>query len=59
MEYDVVQSWSLWALINAVRERIEQGWRPIGGINATPIELDKGNWFKYLQAIVRETGGLK
>lgn len=59
-KYDVVESDSLVELIKTVQEKVDNGWKPQGGISATYIEWEnerKGyteSYWMYFQAIFKE-----
>mgnify|MGYP000281680838 FL=1 len=52
-DYSVVVAHNVVSLIEAVQERIREGWQPIGGIC-----IDRSTYNAYTQAVVRwESGG--
>lgn len=49
MEYTVVEKSKLQALIDEVNKLIEQGWKPLGGINVVQART----FYYHLQSMVR------
>ena len=55
VEYQVIEAkGEAYKLANAVNEKIQEGWVPVGGI-AVGFSATSGNWWFY-QAMVRKPG---
>ena len=52
MNYDIVQAPNINNLISKVKDKIKEGWKPIGGVSF--IEASMVNSKTFMQAIVKE-----
>lgn len=56
MRYIVVKSYKIENLVNAVNQRVEEGWTPLGGIAISMAGSTMGSFleYEYAQAMLNK-----